>query len=1398
MGADVTNHPVRVRTSTGWQDLALVGPQGPAGPQGPPGATGSGAGDVSGPASAVADRIAVYNGTTGKVIKDGGKTIAELEPVIAEGTTAQYWRGDKSWQTLPAGYTDEQVDDRVAALLVAGTNITLNYNDAANSLTINGSGAGTASGITFTPAGNIAATNVQAAIVELDNEKEPVIAAGTTAQYWRGDKSWQTLPTGGGTAASVTFTPAGNIAATNVQAALVELDNEKELVSNKGIANGYAPLDATTKIASAYLPAYVDEVVEYANLAAFPGTGTAGIIYIALDTNKTYRWGGSSYTEISPSPGSTDSVPEGSVNLYHTTARASAAAPVQSVATKTGAVTLVKGDVGLANVDNTSDANKPVSTAQQTAINGRVSDLGDTMTGDLTISKADPSLILNRTSTTASLIVGQRSGFPRWTVCPGDGSAESTNNLGSNFMIVRHTDLGGQIDAAFTINRATGITNLKAGSTVGGVQIAPLVSPVFTGTPAADTAALGTSTTQLATTAFVAAAVSGATGGTITEAPNDGQTYGRKNLGWNLLDTSIDWTDVTGKPSTFPPTLPIAQSDVTNLVSDLALKAPLASPALTGTPTAPTAPAANNTTQIATTAFVQSWAVILNASFSTSLDNKQPIDATLTGLAALDTTTGMVEQTGATAFAKRALGVAAGTSIPTRADADTRYAALSHAHPQADITNLVSDLALKAPLASPTFTGDPKAPTPSAGDNDTSIATTAFVAGAVTTATVPPSTVAPLMDGVAAVGTTTKYAREDHKHPTDTSREPTLAVGTTAQYYRGDKSWQTLDKTAVGLANVDNTSDANKPVSTAQATANALRVLKTGDVMTGNLALPVTANSGNNALNWGTVGTGINGNANEITFSTGGTLRATFDLGVFMVDVPVRLPGNPSNVLDAAPKQYVDLRADYAYVDAQDATKAPLVHEHTTNDITNLAESIDDRVNTLLQAGANISLSYNDVANTLTIASSGGGGGAAVIASDTVPVGASDNSIWFESDTGLCYIRYNDGSSTQWAIMSPMPDVATFVRNDAPQSLSTAQQVQTRQNVYAAPFDAMAYSGMQYNGGMEINQPGFTSITAGGKTIDGWTYSLGGISGSSIRCAVETGPTQLGYPSLLSVQTLTTGTVGSSDRVGLYHTIEGYRIARLGWGAATQAQPITIAFWTCHNRVGTYTGAVYNGTTNRSCAFSYAQIVSSAWEYKTVTIPGDQTGTWARDNTAGMTVYFAVAGGASTLAPATGTWYGAIYYGATGQTNGVAATSDIFRITGVSVLPGAEAPVAARAPLIMRPYDQELMTSQRYFQTLGPGLTGGAVGSTVAAFGASFRPTMRFYPTLTGAPIGTIWQMVTNTTFTNVAGGWSISAANPLFNGAEFQLGGFTGLTNGAVVTMRSMSVPFVFDARLG
>jgi len=71
--------------------------------------------------------------------------------------------------------------------------------------------------------------------------------------------------------------------------------------SEKGANNGVATLDATGKVPSSQLPSFVDDVIEAANFAALPATGEGGKIYVILDNNKTYRWGGSAYVEISAS-----------------------------------------------------------------------------------------------------------------------------------------------------------------------------------------------------------------------------------------------------------------------------------------------------------------------------------------------------------------------------------------------------------------------------------------------------------------------------------------------------------------------------------------------------------------------------------------------------------------------------------------------------------------------------------------------------------------------------------------------------------------------------------------------------------------------------------------------------------------------------------------------------------------------------------------------------------------------------------------------------------------------------------------------------------------------------------------------------------------------------------------
>ena len=88
-----------------------------------------------------------------------------------------------------------------------------------------------------------------------------------------------------------------------------DLKNSKLDASLKGAANGVAELDANGKVLTSQLPSFVDDVIEAENFAVLPNEGETGKIYVTLDDNKTYRWSGSAYVEISASLalGETDS-----------------------------------------------------------------------------------------------------------------------------------------------------------------------------------------------------------------------------------------------------------------------------------------------------------------------------------------------------------------------------------------------------------------------------------------------------------------------------------------------------------------------------------------------------------------------------------------------------------------------------------------------------------------------------------------------------------------------------------------------------------------------------------------------------------------------------------------------------------------------------------------------------------------------------------------------------------------------------------------------------------------------------------------------------------------------------------------------------------------------------------
>lgn len=341
----------------------------------------------------------------------------------------------------------------------------------------------------------------------------------------------------------------------------------------------------------------------------------------------------------------------------------------------------------------------------------------------------------------------------------------------------------------------------------------------------------------------------------------------------------------------------------------------------------------------------------------------------------------------------------------------------------------------------------------------------------------------------------------------------------------------------------------------------------------------------------------------------------------------------------------------------------------------------------------------------------------------------------------------------KWQLATGSPTTTGVVRYDIAQALTAPQQVQARQNVYAAPFDAMAYSGMQINGSMDVSQEkGVAGTTVSNQYIvDGWKL-IAALSSGAVNVA-QSAYRINGFSNILAVSVaVAQATMAAGDVQHVYQIIEGYRIARLAWGTAN-AQPITIGFWTAHQRIGTYSVGVRNLTAppNRSYVAAYTQNVSGALEYKTVTIPGCTDGTWAADYTGGLSIAFVNACGTTSTAPSAGSWQVGNYVAAPGQVNGATSTADVFRITGVVIFPGIEAPSAARAPLIMRPYDQELILCKRYWEstydygTLPGVLTSlgaiEAVMPSTIANAAFFNYTSNWFAIKRGTPTVTLYSV---------------------------------------------------------
>src|SRR6478609_4857794 len=689
-------------------------------------------------------------------------------------------------------------------------------------------------------------------------------------------------------------------------------------------------------------------------------------------------------------------------------------------------------------------------TAVDTALSGKVSKAGDTMLGSLLLPAGDPVLdtqavhkkyvdtAVSGASSAANAKVSKAGDTMTGvlTLPPGNAAAPSVNFGTANS--------GVHGSGSSVLITAGGLDNLTVSTT----NVSSAVPVVLPANPTADSHA--------ANKIYVDQQVATKIGDSV----HDSRIYGRQNGTWVQVTGggggggSVVWDDILLKPDTFPPSPHFhVISDVTNLSASLSAKVDRDGGTMIADPVVPLG--------VATKAYVDTK---VGGAYTEAEADAKFVDVagdTMTGPLAMPL--GLVSAPSLTFTGDSNTGFfspsADQISVVT-GGATKMLWSLTAAYVYVPI------LSTTGSVASPAYSFS--------GDTDTGVYrvaadTLGFSTGATLRLSVSTTDITSTLP-IVLPGNPSTALQAAPKQYVDT-KEPLLpAGGTTSNFLRGDKTWAAVPAAGVPEAPTDGQlysrrgSDATWQLASAGGGGTAAsvvftpagnisainvqtaiqeldteKVAKAGDTMTGVLlhpngtaALPSIAFANSTTTGFYRVGT------DTIGIATAGIGRVTLDSANLVSTVNIVLPGNPTSGLQAATKQYVDTAAGGAYTKAQsDAQFVDVAGDTMTGHLSlptgpaaanavrkDYVDAADATLTTSI--GAKVAKNGDTMTGALTLPADPTNplhaatkqyvdakpSGATI--SDTAPGSPAAGQLWWESDTGVLALYYNDGNTSQW------------------------------------------------------------------------------------------------------------------------------------------------------------------------------------------------------------------------------------------------------------------------------------------------------------------------------------------------------------------------------------------------